>query len=325
MKAILQTRYGPPEVLQLLDLPAPVPRESQVLVKVVAASANALDWRPLTFPPSVLRVLGGGRSKPTDGSYGVDLAGSVESVGSRVTRFRPGDDVFGVGTGAFAEYACAEERKLALKPASVSFEAAAASPVAGSTALQSLRDRGRLQPGHEVLIHGASGGVGTFAVQIAKYFNARVTAVCSARNVEMIRSIGADAVIDYGKEDFARLPQRFDLVLAVNGSRPLSHYWRVLKPAGTCVVLGGSFAQIVPAFLFGPCLSAFASRTLRFMVASISEQDLTFLAGLIAEGKVVPVIDRRFGLAEVADAMRYLISEHPRGKVIIAMDEAGRQ
>jgi len=237
-----------------------------------------------------------------------------------VTQFKPGDEVFGVGTGAFAEYACAEESKLALKPATVSFEAAAASPVAGSTALQSLRDKGRVQPDHEVLIHGASGGVGTFAVQIAKHFSARVTAVCSTRNVEMVRSIGADAVIDYSKEDFARLSQRYDLILAVNGYRPVSHYWRALKPSGTCVVLGGSFAQIVPAFFLGPCLSAFSRKAMRFMVARIKQQDLLLLARLLAEGKVVPVIDRCFGLAEVADAMRYLIGEHARGKVIMKMD-----
>ena len=325
MKAVLQTRYGPPEVLHLLDLPTPVPGETQVLVKVLAASANALDWRPLTFPPLVLRVLGGGHSKPRDSSYGVDLAGIVESVGARVTQFKAGDEVFGVGMGAFAEYACAEESKLALKPATVPFEVAAASPVAGSTALQSLRDKGRLQPGHEVLIHGASGGVGTFAVQIAKYFNARVTAVCSTRNVEMARSIGADAVIDYSKEDFAKFSQSYDLIIAVNGYRPLSLYWRALKPTGTCVVLGGSFAQILPAFFLGPCLSAFAPKAMRFMVTRINQQDLQFLARLLAERKVVPVIDRRFGLAEVVDAMRYLIGEHPRGKVIIKIDERGLQ
>lgn len=317
MKAVLYTRYGPPQVLQLMDVPRPLPGETQVLVKVLAASANALDWRPLTFPPLILRLLGGGHSKPKDTSFGADVAGMVESVGAKVTQFKAGDAVFGVATGAFAEYACADESKIALKPANVPFDLAAATPVAGCTALQGLRDKGRLQPGQDVLIYGASGGVGTFAVQIAKSFNARVTAVCSTRKVDMACSIGADEIIDYTKEDFTRRPQRYDLIIAANGYHPISHYWRALKPTGTCVVLGGSFAQIIPAFLLGPLLSRVASKKMQFMVARSNQEDLLFLSYLLDKRKVVPVIDRRYPLAEVPEAMMYLIEEHPRGKVII--------
>jgi len=317
MKAVLYTRYGPPEALQLMDVPRPVPGDSQVLVKVLAASANALDWRPLTFPPLILRLLGGGNPKPRDTSFGADLAGTVESVGARGTQFKAGDAVFGVATGSFAEYACADESKIALKPANVPFDLAAATPVAGCTALQGLRDKGRLQPGQDVLIYGASGGVGTFAVQIAKSFKARVTAVCSTRNVDMARSIGADETIDYTKQDFTKYPQRYNLIIAANGSRPILHYWRALKPAGTCVVLGGSFAQILPALLLGPLLSRVGRKKMLFMIARSNQEDLLFLSHLLDQRKVVPVIDRRYPLAEVPEAMKYLIEEHPRGKVII--------
>jgi NADPH:quinone reductase-like Zn-dependent oxidoreductase len=300
-----------------MDVARPVPRDTQVLVKVLAASANALDWRPLTFPPLVLRLMGGGAPKPRDKSFGADLAGVVESVGAKVTQFKAGDAVFGVATGSFAEYACAEEIKIALKPANVPFDLAAATPIAGCTALQALRDKGKLQPGQDVLIYGASGGVGTFAVQIAKFFKTRVTAVCSTRNVDMARSIGADETIDYTKQDFTKSPRRYDLIIAVNGSRPILHYWRALKPAGSCVVLGGSFAQIVPAILLGPLISRTGRRRMQFMAARSNQKDLLFLSHLLDQRKVVPVIDKRYPLAEVPQAMVYLIEEHPQGKVII--------
>ncbi len=317
MKALLYTHYGPPEALQYGDVAVPVPRDTQVLVKVLAASANALDWRPLTFPPLVLRLMGGGAPKPRDPSFGADLAGVVESVGSKVAQFTAGDEVFGVATGSFAEYACAEENRIALKPASVAFDLAAATPVAGCTALQGLRDKGKLQPGQDVPIYGASGGVGTFAVQIAKSFKARVTAVCSTRNMDMVRSIGADETIDYTHQDFRKSPHRYDLIIAVNGSRPILHYWRALKPAGTCVVLGGSFAQIFPAILLGPLLSRTGRKKLQFMAAHSNQEDLLFLSHLLDQRKVVPVIDKSHLLAEALQAMVYLIEEHARGKVII--------
>ena len=317
MKAVLYTRYGPPDALQLVDVPRPVPRDTQVLVKVLAASANALDWRPLTFPPLVLRLMGGGAPKPRDPSFGADLAGVVESVGPKVTQFKAGDAVFGVATGSFAEYARAEESKIALKPANVAFDLAAATPTAGCTALQGLRDKGKLQPEQDVLIYGASGGVGTFGVQIAKFFKARVTAVCSTRNMDMVLSIGADEAIDYTNRDFASSPHRYDLIIAVNGSRPILHYWRALKPAGICVVLGGSFAQIIPAIILGPLLSRVGRKKIQFMLARSNQEDLIFLSHLLDQRNVVPVIDRRHPLAEVPQAMIYLIEEHPRGKVII--------
>ena len=207
-----------------------------------------------------------------------------------------------------------------MKPADVSFESAAASPVAGCTALQSLRDTGRLQPGQEVLINGASGGVGTFAVQIAKFFQARVTAVCSTRNVDMAHSIGANEVIDYTKEDFTRRPKQYDLIIAANGYQPLLHYLRALKPTGRCVVLGGAMAQVIPALLLGQLLSRIGSRKLQFMLANSNQQDLLVLAHLLEEGEVVPLIDKRYRLTEVPEAIRYLIEEHPRGKVIISTE-----
>jgi len=316
----VHTRYGPPEVLLVKDVPRPVPGDTQVLVKVLAASANALDWRPFTFPRFVVRLMDGGRSVPRDTSFGADLAGRVEEVGAKVTQFKPGDEVFGVAPGAFAEYVCAPETTIALKPANVSFESAAASPVAGCTALQSLRDTGRLQPGQEVLINGASGGVGTFAVQIAKVFQARVTAVCSTRNVDMAHSIGANEVIDYTKEDFTRRPKQYDLIIAANGYQPLLHYLRALKPTGRCVVLGGAMAQVIPALLLGRLLSRIGSRKLQFMLANSNQQDLLVLAHLLEEGEVVPLIDKRYRLTEVPEAIRYLIEEHPRGKVIISTE-----
>jgi NADPH:quinone reductase-like Zn-dependent oxidoreductase len=321
MKAIVYTKYGPPDVLQLQEVEKPSPKDHQVLVKVHAASANALDWRPFTMPSIPIRLMSGGLSKPKDPSVGVDVAGQVEAVGSKVTAFQPGDFVFGVAPGAFAEYVCNSESKFALKPANVSFEEAAAVPVAAFTALQGLRDKGQIQPGQKVLIDGASGGVGTFAVQIAKAFGAEVTAVCSTRNLDMVLSIGADHIIDYTREDFTKNEQRYDLILAVNGYHPILGYRRALGHHGICVVAGGAMSQIIQALLLGPLLSRIGSKKIGFMgIATTSKEDLLFLKGLLESGKVVPVIDKSYPLSETAEAIRYLIEEHGRGKVVIAVE-----
>lgn len=324
MKAILLTRYGPPDVLQLKEVEQPTPQDNQVLVRVHAASVNALDWRRFTLPPILTRLMEGGLRKPRNPRLGADVAGTVAAVGSHVTEFKPGDEVFGVAPGAFAEYACNGASKFALKPANVSFEEAAAVPVAALTALQGLRDKGRIQPGQKVLIDGASGGVGTFAVQIAKSFGAEVTAVCSTRNLDMMRSIGADHVIDYTREDFTKTEQRYDLILAVNGSHPILDYRRALGPKGLCVVAGGPLSQVFGAMLLGPFVSRLGSKKIGFMgIATSQRRDLLVIKELLEAGKVVPVIDRRYPLSETAEAIRYLIEEHARGKVVITPDDEG--
>jgi len=318
MKAILQTEYGPPEVLQLKEVEKPTPTEDQVLVKVHAASVNALEWRPFTMSPIFIRLMGGLR-KPKDPKLGTDVAGRVEAVGSNVTEFQPGDEVFGVASGAFAEYVCAGKTKLALKPANISFEAAAAVPVAAFTALQGLRDRGQIQPGQKVLIYGASGGVGTFAVQLAKSLGAEVTAVCSHRNLDMVRSIGADHVIDYTREELTKNGRRYNLILAVNGYHPILDYIRALSPGGICVLLGGSMAQVLQGLLLGPLVSRIGGKKIGFLLANSNQKDLVFMGKLLEAGKVVPVIDRSYPLDEVPKALRYLMDEHARGKVVITV------
>ena len=320
MKAIVYTKYGPPDVLQVREVEKPAPQDNQVLVKVHAASANALDWRPFTLTPILVRLIRGGLLKPKDTSLGADIAGRVEAIGATVTQFQSGDAVFGVAKGAFAEYACAAENRLALKPANVSFEAAAAVPVAAFTALQGLRDKGRIQPGQKVLIYGASGGVGTFAVQIAKSFGAEVTAVCRTRNVDMVRSIGADHVIDYTTENFTHNGQRYDLIIAANGYHSILDYRRALNPGGICVVLGGSMGQIFQALLLAPLISKIGNKKIVNLLARSNQKDLVVMGELLEAGKVVPVIDRRYPLSEVADAIRYLVEEHARGKVVITVD-----
>ena len=323
MKAIVYTKYGPPGVLQLQEVAKPTPKDHQILVKVHAASVNALDWRPFTMPSIALRLMSGGLSKPKDPSVGVDVAGQVEAVGSKVTSFRSGDFVFGVAPGAFAEYVCNSESKFALKPANVSFEEAAAVPVAAFTALQGLRDKGQIQAGQKVLIDGASGGVGTFAVQIAKAFGAEVTAVCSTRNLDMVRSIGADHVIDYTREDFTKNEQRYDLILAVNGYHPILGYRRALNPDGICVVAGGAMSQIIQALLLGPLLSRIGSKKINFMgIATTPKEDLLFLKELLESGKVISIIDKSYPLSETAQAIKYIIEEHGRGKVVIAVEQS---
>jgi NADPH:quinone reductase-like Zn-dependent oxidoreductase len=321
MKAIVYTKYGPPEVLQLKEVEKPAPNESQVLVKVHAASANALDYRRFEKTSILGRLMDEGLLKAINKVLGADIAGRVEAVGSTVTQFQPGDAVFGVCRGAFAEYACADESKLALKPANLSFEAAAAVPVAALTALQGLRDKGQIQPGQKVLINGASGGVGTFAVQIAKSFGAEVTAVCSTRNLEMARSIGANHVIDYTQEDFTKNGQRYDLILAVNGYHPILDYRKALSPKGILVVAGGSMAQILQGLLLGPLVSRIGSKKVSFMgIATSNQKDLIFIGELLETGKVIPVIDKCYALSEVPEALRYLVEEHAKGKVVITVE-----
>lgn len=322
MKAILYTKYGPPEALQLTEVEKPAPTENQVLVRVHTASPNALDWRGFAMPSLLVRLIGGGLLKPKDPKVGVDVAGTVEAVGSNVTEFKPGDEVFGVAPGAFAEYACNGASKFALRPANVSFEAAAAVPVAALTALQGLRDKGQIQPGQKVLIDGASGGVGTMAVQIAKSYGAEVTAVCSPRNLDMVRSIGADHVIDYTREDFTTNGEQYDLILAVNGHHPILDYRRALSPQGICVVVGGPLSQVFKAILLGPLISRVGSKKLGFMgITKSRTRDLLVIRELLETGKVVPVIDRYYPLSETAKAIRYLIEEHARGKVVITVKQ----
>jgi NADPH:quinone reductase-like Zn-dependent oxidoreductase len=319
MKAIVYTKYGPPDVVQYTEVEKPAPKDDEVLIKIHAASVNAYDWHFLTADIFLLRISGGGFLKPKYTRLGTDIAGQVEAAGKDIKQFRPGDEVYGMVQGGFAEYACAHEKGLALKPSNLSFEETAAVPMAGVTALQGLRDAGQVQPGQKVLINGASGGVGTFAVQIAKFFGAEVTAVCSTRNQEMARSLGADKVIDYGREDFTKSGQKYDLILAVNGYHPLSAYKRALTPRGIYVMAGGSQAQIFQAMLIGPWMSEKGGRKMGGLSAKASQKDLAYLNELLEEGRVVPVIDRRYPLSQVAEALRYIGEGHARGKIVITM------
>ena len=325
MRAIVYTEYGPPDVLQFTEVAKPTPKDDEVLIRIRAASVNALDWRLMRGAPYIVRILFGLR-KPKiarPGRPGRDVAGQVEAVGRNVTQFKPGDEVFGVCLGAFAEYACAIEDKLALKPANISFEDAAAVPVAAISALQGLRDKGRIQRGQKVLVDGASGGVGTFAVQIAKSFGAEVTAVCSTRNVDTARSVGADQVIDYTREDFTQSGQRYDLIIAANAYHSIFDYRRALSQDGIYVMAGGGWAQILQAVLLGPLLSLIGRKKMCLFMANINTKDLVLLKDLLEAGKVVPVIDRRYPLSEVAEAVRYLEEGHARGKVVITMEHRG--
>ena len=320
MKAIVRETYGPPDVLHLEEVPLPTLRDGDVLVRVRAASANAGDWHLLRGTPLPFRLIAGLRI-PKFKIIGTDIAGHVEAVGPNVTQFRPGDEVFGelsrCGFGAYAEFAAAPEKALALKPANLSFEEAAALPTAGCTALQGLR-KGRIQRAQRVLICGASGGVGTFAVQIAKSFGTEVTAVCSTRNVDMVRTIGADHVIDYTKDDFATQRQRYDLILATNGDRSIWDYRRALTADGCYAMTGGSNRQLTEALLFGPLLSIGRQQFGNVLVKP-NQGDLLVLKELCESGTVRPVIDRRFPLSEVSSAVRYVEDGHARGKVVVTM------
>jgi NADPH:quinone reductase-like Zn-dependent oxidoreductase len=321
MKAIVHHRYGSPDVLALQEIDKPVVNEDQVLVRVRAASVNAYDWHILRGLPYLVRLSEGLR-KPKRSVAGVDVAGQVEAIGKNVTRFQPGDEVFGERGGAFAEYVCAKENNFALKPANLSFEQAAAVPMAGFTALQALRDKGQVQPGQRVLINGAAGGVGTFAVQIAKVFGADVTGVCSTRNVDMVRSIGADQVVDYTREDFTRTGQRYDLILDVAVSRSLSDCRRVLDSNGMLLMIGappGRWLAPVGHVLAAVLRSRFGSQTMLPLLAKFSNADLIVLKELIEAGKITPVIDRTYPLSETPEAIRYVEAGHAQGKVVITV------
>src|SRR5438132_972920 len=324
MKAIVYRNYGSPDVLRLEEIEKPTAGDDEILIKVRAAAVNPLDllFRGTSY---MVRIITGLR-KPKDTRLGVDVAGQVEAVRRNVTQFKPGDAVFGTCKGAFAEYACAPESALVVKPDNVTFEQAASVPIAALTALQGLRlgglgDKGQIQPGQKVLINGASGGVGTFAVQIAKSFGADVTGVCSTRNVEMVRSIGADRVIDYVQQDFTKSGQRYDLIFDCVGNHSLLAHRRALNPNGVCVVAGAKgLWDFLTHALAAPVLSRLVSQKFVTFIAKINKDDLTIMRELMATGKVTPVIDRRYSLSEVPEAIRYLETRHARGKVVITLE-----
>jgi NADPH:quinone reductase-like Zn-dependent oxidoreductase len=321
MKAVLQTKYGSPDVLKLIEVDKPFPKADEVLIRVHAVGLNMADWRLLTGRPFFIRLMGLGKGRIP----GSDMAGRVQAVGQEVKEFKPGDEVYGdilsFGAGAFAEYVCVPEKAIAKKPSNLSFEQAAAVPMAALTALQGLRDLGHIQPGQRVLIYGASGGVGTFAVQIAKAFGAEVTAVCSTGKMEMVRSLGADHVIDYTREDFTRNDQCYDLILAANGYRSIWKYRRALTPRGVYVMAGGSMNQIFQALLLGRLLSKENGRKLAGMTARPNQQDLLTMKELIEAGKVTPLIDHCYSFTEIREALRYLGEGHAQGKVVLTMTE----
>jgi NADPH:quinone reductase-like Zn-dependent oxidoreductase len=323
MKAIVYHEYGTADVLRLEETAKPVPKDNQVLIKVRAASVNPLDWHYMRGTPYIMRMAGTGLRKPKDPRMGADVAGVVEAVGKNVTDLKPGDEVFGTSGGAFAEYAVAA--RVARKPANVTFEQAAAAPIAGITALQGLRDRGKIHAGQKVLINGASGGVGTFAVQIAKSYGAEVTGVCSTRNVDLVRSLGADHVIDYTKEDFTAGAHRYDLIFDTVGNHSLSDLRRVLVSKGIYVGIGGGGPEVggvlgpmwnpVKMFFYSP----FVSQQFGTFLADVNKQDLAVLAHLMETGKLTSVIDRAYPLSETPAAIRYLEAGHARGKVIVTV------
>jgi len=327
MKAIVYCDYGVANV-KLEEIEKPVPNDDQILVRVRAASVNPYDWHYVEGTPYVIRAIGGiGLRKPKDTRLGVDFAGTVEAVGKDVTQFKPGDEVFGGRGGAFAQYVCPRAtRAVALKPTSISFEDAAAVNIAGITALQALRDKGKVQPGQKVLINGASGGVGTFAVQIAKSLGADVTGVCSTRNVDLVKSLGADHVVDYTKEDFTKSAERYDVIIDNVGNRSLSECRGVLTPNGKYVLIGGGgasdqgFLGGLGKAIWAMIFSKFVNQQMGMMMADANHNDLTVLAEMMQSGKLKPEIDRTYKLAQVPDAIRYVEQGHARGKVVISVD-----
>lgn len=322
MKAIVQYKYGSPDVLQLATIEKPSPKENEVLIKVHAAALNAADWHLMRASPFLVRFMFG-LFKPSFRILGGDVAGVVEAVGSNVTYFKPGDEVFGPtfssGFGSFAEYVSVKEDSLAHKPANVSFKEASAVSLAGVTALQALRDKGRIRKGHKVLINGASGGVGTFTIQLAKYFGAEVTAVCSPSKIDMVRSLGADHIIDYTKEDFTKSATCYDLIIAANGYHPISAYKKVLSPEGIYVMVGGAGWQMFQAVALGSLMSIGSKKKLCNLDAEMNQEDILFLRKLLELGAIKPVLDREYKLHELPDAMRYLEEGHAKGKIIIAV------
>src|SRR5213080_4875189 len=327
MKAVVYCNYGVPN-LKFQEIEKPTPADDQLLVRVRAASVNPYDWHFVEGTPKIMRLMGVGLRKPKDTRLGVDFAGTVEAVGKNVTQFKPGDDVFGGRGGAFAEYVCPRAyRAVAIKPANITFEQAASVNIAGITALQALRDKGNVQPWQKVLINGASGGVGTFAVQIAKSLGADVTGVCSTKNVDLVRSLGADHVIDYTKEDFAKGEQRYDVILDNVPNHSLSECRRILNPNGKYVLIGGGGVNegrwLGPGLthaLNAMFLSKFVSQKMGMMLAELNQKDLTALADLMQSGKVTPVIDRTYTLSELPQAIEYLEQGHARGKVVVKVD-----
>jgi NADPH:quinone reductase-like Zn-dependent oxidoreductase len=323
VKAIVQDRYGAPDVLELRDVDAPAVTDDDVLVRVRAASVNPADWHIMRGRPRIARIIASryfGLLKPKDRVRGSDVAGQVEAVGRNVKELRPGGEVFGWCRGAFAEYVSAGENNFVPKPMGITFEQAAAVPLAAVTALQALRDKGRIRPGQEVLVNGASGGVGTFAVQIAKSFGADVTGVCSTRNLELVRSIGADHAIDYTREDFTRSGQQYDLILDAASTHSVSDYNRALSPQGICVVVGSSsMSHLFRVMIAGSWASRTGRKRIGSMLAEPNKDDMVVLKELLAAGKVTPVIDRTFPLSEAPEAIGYLEAGHARGKVVIAV------
>ena len=320
MKAIVYRENGSADVLKYEEIEKPVPGDDEVLIRVRAASVNPLDWRMVIGGPAFILMLFGLRKGKIQRS-GKDVAGIVENVGGKVTRLKAGDEVFGVCHGAFAEHACAKESSFAVKPDGVTFEQAASLPIAAVTALQGLRDKAKIRPGHKVLVNGAAGGVGTFAVQIAKSFGADVTGVCSTRNMAMVRSLGANRVIDYTREDFARSQERYDIVLDCVGNCAFSTYGRLLNPGGTGVIIGApkDLGKALTWILRMLVRSWFSRRKVVVFIAKLNKEDLTLLSDLVLSGKVTPVIDRRYALSETRDAMRYAAEGHSRGKVVITV------
>jgi NADPH:quinone reductase-like Zn-dependent oxidoreductase len=323
MKAIITAKYGPPDVIELTEVEKPTPQDNQVLVKIHAASVNFGNLVLLKGEPYLARIAFG-LFKPKYTIPGGDISGVVESIGKDVTQFKPGDEVFGdlsgCGWGGFAEYVAAPEKAFALKPSNLSFEEAAAVPMAGVTALQSLRDKGKIQSGQKVLINGASGGVGTFAVQIAKSYGAEVTGVCSTRNLDILKSIGADYCLDYQKEKFPQnYDRRYDLILGVNGHQPISAYKRALTPKGIFVHVGGSGAQMFQAMVQGPWVSMTGKQKMGTFLQRANQTDLVFMKELIEAGKVKPIIDRSYKLSEMPEAFRYFEGGHAQGKVVITV------
>jgi NADPH:quinone reductase-like Zn-dependent oxidoreductase len=324
MKAIICPKYGSPDVLQFREVVKPVPQEDEVLIQIHAASLNSRDLRMLRANPFLMRLMPGGLFRPKNKILGADVAGRVEATGRLIKQFQPGDEVFGylpsaTGSGTFAEYVCAKENLMALKPANLTFEQAAAVPEAAMTALQGLRDKGNIQPGQKVLINGASGGVGSFAVQIAIAFGAEVTAVCSTRNLEMVHSLIADHVIDYRKEDFTKNGQQYDLILAVNGYHPISDYLRALRPEGTYVVVGGSMLQLFQAASHRKKASKTGRQKVSIASLVQSQKDLIFIKELLESGKVIPVIDQCYPLNKTTEAFWYFEKVHPKGKVVVSV------
>ncbi|MCG8514428.1 MAG: NAD(P)-dependent alcohol dehydrogenase [Halanaerobiales bacterium] len=318
MKAIIYTRYGSTDVLKLEEIPKPTPGDNEVLVKVYAASANAADWHMMRGKPFLIRLMVGGLLKPKNKILGADIAGRVETVGRNVKQFQPGDEVFGdiseCGWGAFAEYVCASEDAVILKPDNLTFEEAAAVPIAAISALQGLRDKRQIKPGDKVLINGASGGVGTFAIQIAKSFGAEVTGVCSTKKLQLVRSIGADQVIDYTQEDFTQNGQLYDLIFDAAAYRSISDYKRSLSPKGMYLLVGGSMTRIIQVVLN-------KSKKIDNLVVKSNKKDLVFMKGLLESGQVAPVVDRIYPLNRVAEALRYLEERHVQGKVVIKVEQ----